>query len=236
MAVGRSSERTARGGWTLAVEGPSGAGKTTTSRALARALSAEWIPEAFERLRPRPDLRFSSAGSLARLEARLLGEERRRFAEAGRLRARGGRVVLDTGFLGPVTYAAGLARIDPALRPALRSIVRRAAGWAEAGRLGLPDETVYLLAGREAIARRLARDPVGHPPQLGERHARVARWERRLWLGRFRRLYPERIIALRSDRATSSIVDRTAKRLSARLVRPPPTSAAALRVLRAFGR
>lgn len=223
-----------RRGRMIAVEGPSGVGKSTTSRALARALGAPRIAEAIDRLAPPPSLVFRGAEALSDLEVTLLQEERRRFRDAETIGRTGIPVVLDTGFLGPVSYAAGLVGFDPTLRPALERTAREARRLVRSGRLGLPDVTVYLDLAAGQVARQIAGDLRRHPRALRERHARVAAWERRLWLERFRAIAPDRLLVVRGGRPLSHLLGRLGRRLAGPLPERPPSRELALRTIGAF--
>lgn len=167
-------------GLIIGLEGPSGVGKTTTGQHLARQLGATFLPEAWERLRPRPSLRFRTRAGLWDLERRLLQEEARRFQSARRTSATGRPVVADTGFFGPLSYVAGLATWDrrwDLRRPLAEAAVGLLAGGAWAG----ADVTFYLDADDATLDDRQAMAPVTHPADLGRRHRRVADTERALW-------------------------------------------------------
>ena len=163
----------------IAVEGPSGAGKSEAVRRAAAAIGAAVLPEAVERLRPRPSLDFRTTPELRRLERRLLDEDGRRFRDARRLADRGRVVLADTGFLGPISYTAGLVDLGLAPRPLLDELIARAAEAAVAETWGLPDVVVVLRTPAPLRRRRAAGDPVGHPAALRERHERVGRREAR---------------------------------------------------------
>jgi thymidylate kinase len=183
----------ARRGRIIAVEGPSGAGKTTVVRAAARAFGWRALPEAFERIDPPPSLRFRGPRELLSLERTLLAEEGRRYREAVEGRRRGRTVIADTGFLGPLTYTAGLIALGdaaPSVLMALRSLVE---GPGRSHRLGLPDGIVYLEVPGRVRRRRTARDPLGHPKELRERHEAVGRIERRFYRGLARGVLSDRV-------------------------------------------
>ncbi len=208
------------GGRLIALEGPSAVGKTRVAEALAARLGGRLVPEAFRRLTPPPSLRLTGRGPLLRLERRLLAEEMRRYREAERGRRRGDTVVLDTGFLGPLTYAIGLTQMDPrcdVTAPLLRELARR----SRAGALRLPDLTVYLNAPRTELARRARSDPRGHPPALVRRHWAVARTEGTLWRALARRLPSGRVRFVRARGSPSRLAQRIASAL-ARFPPPPP--------------
>jgi hypothetical protein len=168
-------------GWLVAVEGPSAAGKTRTVRAASQATGATPLPEAYERLRPRPALTWATEGQLVRLERRLLREECRRYLDARRMTEAGATVLADTGFLGPLTYTLGLARRGLASRSALDALLRTARQASAAGRWGLPDAIVYLRTPLVERRRRAASDPKGHPSALQARHQAIAADEGRVF-------------------------------------------------------
>lgn len=162
----------------VAVEGPSAVGKSSVAALLARRLDAALIAEAADRIRPPISLRFADDAGLVRLETRLLDEEARRYAAAVRLAERGTVVVADTGFLGPVSYTAGLAALGRCRPATFDAVVRRAEQLAGAAHLGLPDLTVYLTPGSAAaLLERAERDPVRHPEEFRERHRQVGAFE-----------------------------------------------------------
>ena len=206
----------------IAIEGPSGAGKTTLVLELARVTGGLSIPEAYDRLGRRPSLAPRSRSALLKLEVQLLREERRRMADARSLARQGSTVYLDTGFLGPVTYADGLARIDP--RWDVRAPLGRAFSRLMRPRAGvLPDRTVILEAPERTLRRRATLDPSGHPARLAGRHRRVARRERELWNALARRLLPGRVLFVSAQGAPATVAARILRRL-ARDRLPPPTS------------
>lgn len=170
-----------RRGRIIALEGPSGAGKTTVVRAAARAFG--WVPlsEAFDRIEPPPSLRFRTAEELLSLEKKLVVEEGRRYRDAARRRRFGRTVLADTGFLGPLTYTAGLVALGeatPRVFEGLRSFVE---GMEHSLQIGLPDRIVYLDVPGRIRRRHRSQDPRGHPREFEARHEAVARVERRLY-------------------------------------------------------
>ena len=212
-------------GFVVALEGQSGVGKTAVSRAVAGRTGAMRIAEAADRLRPRPTLRYRSPAGLRRLETRLLAEEGRRYATARRARTLGRLVVADTGFLGPLTYSAGLARLDPAfdVRPTLAQSARRLEA---AGMWGPADLHVVLVAPSREIARRLARAPAAHPEDLRDRHARVGRAELATWRRLGRTTLPGRIAFVSATGPVEAVVGRVVRAVDrAREGTPPPPPA-----------
>jgi thymidylate kinase len=168
-------------GWLVAVEGPSASGKSRAVREAARSLGVPALPEAYDRVRPRLSLSWTSDAQLLRLERRLLHEEAARFREGRRLARDGTTVIADTGFLGPITYSAGLVRRGLAPSTVLAELVTTARTWAREGRWGLPDAVLYLRTPERVRQRRAARDPWGHPASLQGRHQAVAAEELRLY-------------------------------------------------------
>jgi AAA domain len=207
----RDGARVPRTGFVVALEGASGVGKSTLARRLARARGWEFLPEAFARLTPPPSLRYRSLSELLAIEERLLREERRRYRVARTSARRGWVVIADTGFLGPLTYTAGLVArgfVGAGAWPRVRRLAERIG--AE-GQLGLPDAVVYLRAPSRVRRGRAARDPRAHPPGLDRRHEAVAEFERAFYRRYYRPLAPQ------GFRYASAVgrVDRVVARLDA---------------------
>jgi hypothetical protein len=170
-----------RRGRIITLEGPSGAGKTTVVRAAARAFGWVPLPEAFERMDPPPSLRFRTEAELLSLETALLAEEGRRYREAV-ARSRAGRTVIaDTGFLGPLTYTAGLVALGRAPRRAFDRLRAAVEGPGPSRPIGLPDAIVYVEVTARIRRSRARRDLRGHPREFAGRHESVGRVERRLY-------------------------------------------------------
>lgn len=206
-----------RPGIVLALEGPSGAGKTTAARGVAAALGTTWSPEAYRRLSPRPSLGYRSDGELARLELRLLRAEARRYV-AARSASRSGRtVVADTGFLGPLTYPWSLVRAGRSSPSVLPPLVRAAAAFAAADRWGLPDLVVYLATPARVRRRRVAGDPRSHPAEFAARHEAIGCIERALYHRRIALLLGDRFRVVAGDGPPPTVV----RRILAELRRPP---------------
>ena len=201
-----------RPGPLLAIEGASGAGKSSVSAALAERLGGVLLAEAFRRLQPPPSLAFQDAAGLLRLERGLLEEEGRRWEEALRLAASGRAVVLDTGPLGPLTYSWGLREGWTGSLDVVAPLVDRARELVGERRFGLPDLTIYLDLPERVAEVRAARSPSDHPKELRERHRTVARWERWLYVREFPRRAPGRFAAVAGDGSATdtafSILDR----------------------------
>jgi len=199
-----------RHGRVVAVEGPSAAGKTTVVTAVAARLEATVVPEAFRRLDPPPSLEFVTEDGLAELEWGLLEEDARRFEEAHRAAASGELVLADTGFLGPITYTAGLVELRAAAGRTLGALVARARALAEDGRWGVPDAVLYLATSPHAQFARARGDPVGHPARLAARHVAVGEIERRLYRDRLAPLWGGRFREVSGDGGRDPVVDRVA--------------------------
>ena len=219
----------------VAVAGPSASGKSTVVDAAARRYDWVSLDEAYYRLPRRPRLIWSSERELCRLELRLLGEEARRFVEARSWAARGRTVVVDTPFLDPVAYTAGLFQLGLARWATLDAVLSRARALAEHRRLGVADLTVVLAVPVATRRARAARDPLRHPEQLRARHEAVGRAEAVVALPCLRLAAPGRVRALRAVGPAGSI----AARLRAAVAGTSPLRdpcAAALRALEALRR
>ena len=166
----------------VAVEGLSGAGKSRLLQELHEHTGWPVLEEAWRRLRPRPSLDVLGEDALLALERRLLRGEVRRYRLAMEYARRGAPVLCDTGFLGPVTYSAGLARIGLAPLRVARVLAGEASYLAHRGRWGLADLHLYLDTPTALARRRATRAASTHPAPWRERHLAVGRWERSLWL------------------------------------------------------
>lgn len=197
-------------GRVVAIEGASGSGKTTAIADLAERLDVRVVPEAFRRLTPSPSLEFASETELLTLERTLLEEEARRFAESRRLAESGELVLLDTGFLGPITYTLGLVELRTASARTVRLLIERSRTLAAEGRWGLPDGWVYLRTAPHVQFARARADPVGHPARLAARHVAVGEVERRL--------FHDRLLPLWGDRGREVRADGGRERVARRLV------------------
>ncbi|HXY47532.1 MAG TPA: AAA family ATPase [Thermoplasmata archaeon] len=218
----------------IAIEGPSGAGKTTVVRAAARRLGWVPLPEAFDRLVRRPNLAFRTDRELLRIERALLREERRRYREALRLRRNGRIVIADTGFLGPLTYTAGLAALGETSPSVLSSLLKVAAPKRGTESWGVPDLIVYLNVSARARRRRAAGDPRRHPIGLDRRHEDVGRVEREFYRDLAARSPSRAIRFLHANRAPAILADRLfdlEKSLTVRRVDDRPTFATVSRRL-----
>lgn len=221
-------------GQLIALEGPSASGKSRTVATLERAVGVRAIPEAYARLRPRPSLTWHGTGALLRLERRLLREEARRYQEGRRSAELGGVVLADTGFLGPITYTAGLVRAGLADRSVLSELLRSGSELARDGRWGLPDSLVYLRTTRRERRRRASADPVGHPESLRARHERVATEELRLYRRVIGPEFGVRFRFVSGDGPPTEVAERIARRLAPPIPTGRPPSL--VHILRAIGR
>ena len=192
----------------VALSGPSGAGKSTTVTRLARRDGWARLPEAYDRLRPRPALTWSSEGTLRRLELRLLREEARRFVESQVVAATGRTVIADTSFLDPVEYTAGLRLLDLASPTTFDAVVTRARTLVGQRRLGLADLTVRLAVPPATRTARAARDPARHPLALRPRHEAVGRVEADVVAPVLRRLLPRRFTVVRGTGPPTAVARR----------------------------
>ena len=228
------SGRMASDGRIIAIEGPSGAGKTTLVRKAAQRLG--WVPllEAFDRLDPPPNLVFRDDRELLRTERALLQEEQRRYREALRLRRNGRIVIADTGFLGPLTYTAGLAVLGKTSPSMVSTLLKIAAPKRRADPWGVPDLIVYLDVPARTRRRRAAKDPRRHPIELDRRHEEVGRVEREFYRDLADRSVSPMIRFLRAERAPAALAARLRdleKSLSFRALDDRPTFAAVSRRL-----
>jgi len=192
----------------VALEGPSASGKTTVSSVLARRYRWARIDEAFDRLRPRPGLRFGSQAELAALELRLLDEEARRFRDAQTLALRGRVVVADTSFLDPVTYTVGLLLLGLATPATFRTVVRHARSLARQGRLGLPDLTIRLAVSAAIRRDRAAGSPARHPRAFRARHEAVGQVEEAFLVPWWAARSPGRVRVVRAGAPASPTAER----------------------------
>ena len=200
----------------IALGGPSASGKTATTRALSHRFGWVVVEEAYARLRPPPTLGFASQGKLVALELRLLEEETRRFREALSLAREGRPVVVDTPFLDPVGYTAGLYVLRRASPASLSAVLRRATSLAREGALGLPDLTIRLAVPLASRRRRAAVDPTGHPRAFRARHEAVGAVETRLLEPWWRRSLPGRTRRVQATGTVASVaarIDRLARDL-----------------------
>lgn len=216
-----STRRRRRPGRIVALEGASGAGKSTTTAALARA--AGWVPlaEAYDRLEPRPSLFVPTEAELLATERALLAEESRRWRQARSLAARGRTVLADTGFLGPLTYTRGLVALGAAPARALRTLVRETERLRRAGRWGVPDLVIYLVCPPGRRRARASRDPERHPPSLRGQHAAVGALEGRFYRTAVRRRLGPRYREVRSDRPLARVLATIARIAGSRCVGAP---------------
>jgi len=218
----------------VALEGPSGAGKTSVAARLAPLLGATVVPEAYDRLgRPFP-LTFRGRDELADLERQLVREDGRRWTDAVALRGRGTPVVLDTGTFAPLAYSWGLREgVDGAL-DVLIELVRTVRRMRSLGKWGLPDLTIYLDVPDSVARARAGRDPGDHPPETVERHAAVGRWERLLYGREFPRMLPGRFLSVSGEGRPAEVALLIQERLERLGPLPPASPSEAEMLLRVF--
>lgn len=227
--------RRAARGLVVAVEGVSGAGKSSLLRALGERPQIRIVEEAWDRLRPRPSLSFGSPRALLGLELRLLEEDRRRWKEAIAAASTGCDVLCDTDFLGPALYTAALARADPSLVPVALEIVRRTEAARRQVRWGVADLYVYLDTPPRIANSRVRKSSGSHPARWRERHAQAGAIERTFWLGWLPALLPGRVRVLDGRASTAALVRRLRGQLEqVRSTRRRPGGARVLRAVRRF--
>ena len=191
----------------IAIEGASAAGKTTVADAAGASTGWTVIPEAYRRLVPPPSLDFRTAGELLRLERTLLEEEARRYREAFDRARAGATVIVDSGFLGPLTYSFALVRAGTAPVGVLTSVITEARALGERGEWGLADAYVYLDVPPEVRAVRAAADPAGAPAELAARHRAMGSIERSFYLDRFAPRWGPRFRVLPAARPPAPVAE-----------------------------
>jgi hypothetical protein len=207
----------------IAVEGPSGAGKSTLVREASRRFGWTALAEAYDRIKPPPDLAYRSVEELDRIERRLLREELKRYREARRRRADGEVVIADTGFLGPLTYTAGLVALGLAPERILTGLERLVPPSDRSARWGLPDQVVYLDVGARERRARAKQDPVRHPPFLMGRHESVGVFERRYYRQLSIGELAGHVHFVRSGRPPPRVAERVRELVTRSHPRTPPT-------------
>ncbi len=216
----------------VALEGPSGAGKTTLSRSLWVEMDAPLIQEAYDRLQPTPSLGFTNPRELLRLEKMLLKEEARRYGEATAASSEGRSVVMDTGPLGPVQYLAGLVVAGWPVKGALAQLIREARGLVRGGRLGLVDLEVYVdVPPRGAFGRSQRRSPRGETEFL-ERHYTVDRALRPLWQGPWKKSLDARLAFVPGGGSAAEVAKRIHRSVRLHARARGPIESASLAFLR----
>jgi thymidylate kinase len=208
----------------IAIEGASGAGKSSVAGELARRVDAVLIHEAFDRLGRRRSLRFRDRSGLAEIERALLAEEGRRWADAAAHRRAGRSVVLDTGTTGPLTYSWGVREGIDARWDVVSDVLRQTRRLRSVQGWGLPDLTFYLDVSEEVADARSARSPADHPAPLRERHRRVGRFERFLYEREFPRHLPGRFGCVAGEASPREVALGIRDRLE-RLGPVPPATA-----------
>jgi thymidylate kinase len=226
--------RSAEGLPWVALEGPSGVGKSTLVRSLIRATGRSGLAEAVDGAVDPPSLRFRTRAELLRIERRLVELERERYREAVRRRRSGELLVLDTGFLGPLTYSWGVVQLRGASWSVVEDVRRRLIAALELGDWGLPDLTVYLDAPDAVVDARARSAALGHPPDLRERHARVGAFERPLWTGTIATVAPGRVVAVSAIGSVTTVTRRIVEVMRRAPLRARPSHNEAAAVLALF--
>ncbi len=219
----------------VALEGPSAAGKSTVAAALQSRHGWAIVAEAADRLDPPPSLRFADDEQLYRLERRLLEEDARRFRTAREIAARGTAVVADTGFVGTVSYTAGLVATGDCRPTTYVRLMDRAERLARHDRLGMADLSVVLRTSPRVRAERAAADPERHPPEFWSRHEEVGRFEAGVFWPWLTGRLPGRVVEVRASGRPERIAGRISVRATgvALLRQPSGTAARVLARLRA---
>jgi len=213
-------------GWVVALEGASGAGKTTVAESVGRAQGWTVIAEAYRRIVPTPSLEYGSPEELIRLETRLLEEDARRYREARAAAASGGVVLADTGFLGPLTYTWGLVEDGQTPFACLAALVDQARSLAGRSEWGSADLYLYLDTPREVRAERARATAGGLSPRVVERHQRVGELEREFYVGEFASEVEDSFQRVAADRSPEEVVRAVvdAVHASARHAPSPPST------------
>jgi hypothetical protein len=205
----------------VALEGMSGIGKSRAARELAAGGHGIFVvPEAFDRMADPPALVVPDRAALWAVERGLFREELRRCRRAVDRRSRGHLVLVDTGFLGPLTYSIGMATWDPRrdIVAPMRALYEQA---ALASHLELPDLTILLEVSDSTRRRRTAADPIGHPSALRRRHARIGAIEHRLWSGTIARSLGRRFAVVSGAGSPSAVAGRIRDVMLDREALPP---------------
>jgi hypothetical protein len=216
----------------VAFEGPSGVGKTSLVRALEERTGRRSLPEAYDSAADAPSLEFGTRTELRKIERALVTLEIERFRSAARFRARGVPLLLDTGFVGPLTYSMGLREVLGPDWDVVGEIAEEFERAASSASWGIPDLTVYLDAPAAVVSKRARGASSSHPARLTGRHARVASYERTYWLQRIDRAVPGRLVRVSARGEMATTVDRILPELRRAGSLPPPTAAEARAVLR----
>jgi hypothetical protein len=192
----------------IALEGPSGVGKTTLLRGLVRESGRGGLAEAYDSVGHPPSLEYRSPEELRGIELELVRLDLARFAEATRLRRSGELLYLDTGFLGPLTYSLGIAKTMGIRWDVSSDVIGIVSERLSRGAWGIPDLTLYLDADPVVVASRASGSPETHPPRLAARHAVVGAWERRCWKETISAAAPDRVAVVPADGSIPAVVRR----------------------------
>jgi hypothetical protein len=220
----------------LAIEGVSHVGKSTLARGLAQEWGSPAIAEAYDRLGADRTLDFRSDLELRPIELELAREDLERLRDATTTSYEGPGVILDTDFLGPLSYTRGLVHLGMARPETFRWLLRRyeqdlaRQRWRPADYYLYLDATPALLRRRAAVGGRAGLDPVI------ERHLLVGAQERQFFLGPLQRILGPRLIRLPAVGRIELVKERAVRRLSFPWIPLPDPQATARRILDALSR
>ncbi|MGC2034124.1 MAG: AAA family ATPase [Thermoplasmata archaeon] len=198
----------------LAIEGVSHVGKSTLARGLAKEWGSPAITEAYDRLGADRTLAFRSDLELRQIELELAQEDLQRMRDATTTSNEGPGVILDTDFLGPLSYTRGLVQLGMARPETFDWLLRRyeqelaRQRWRPADYYLYLDAPPALLRRRAVVAGRAGLDPVI------ERHLLVGAEERQFFLGPLQRILGPRLIRLSTVGRIELVRQRALKRLS----------------------
>ena len=163
----------------LAIEGVSHVGKSTLARGLAKEWGSPAITEAYDRLGADRTLAFRSDLELRQIELELAQEDLQRMRDATTTSNEGPGVILDTDFLGPLSYTRGLVQLGMARPETFDWLLRRYEQELARQRWRPADYYLYLdappaLLRRRAVVGGSGRAGSGHRAPPARRRRRTA--------------------------------------------------------------